>query len=440
MYEKEEEKLKEYKNIHDDVPLPLEAIDEAIMTGFQKAKFTHKRKKRQKKWMLSAVLAAIIVLSFVTGIRVSPVFAQYVTGIPGMEKIVELIRDDKGMMAAVKNDYYQEIRASAEKDGLKVTIDGAIADTNGIVLFYTLETDEKQKDIMINDLELTSAVDEKLDFAHISFGAPHESEEGKKSYSGTVEFFFDKPYESREFVIDLKVQGESVGGEFSIDFKLKKELRHKVTYELNQTVSMEGQKITFKKATVYPTRVAVHLEMHPSNTKEILAFENLRLVDGSGEAWSKINNGVVGSSISDDEKIIYLQSNYFRNAEELSLVVSRAQAVDRDKSKLLLDLKNEKILMQPAGNKLRNLEVNGNKVSVELHTKERFNYGIFGPILDANGERVKSRTEFSYMASPGKSFEEIGFNMEGTNIASPITVELTWYPQWIKEEVRVKIK
>ncbi len=439
MYKKEEDKLNDFKRAYDDISIPLDALDNAISSGYQQAKST-KQKPRKKKWIMSVAMVAIIIITFVTSIRVSPVFAQYVTSIPGMEKIVELIRDDKGMMSAVKNDYYQEIAVSKEKNGLEVVIDGAIADENGIVLFYTLNTDEKQKDISVEETHLKSSDGEILDLSSVSFGMPHNAEEGKKTYSGTIEYFFEMPFKSREFEIDLKVAGDSVKEEISIPFNLKDDIREKKTYELNKTVTVEGQKMTILDATVYPLRVAVHVKMDPSNTKEILAFEDMRLVDERGETWGKIN-GVVGSEIAENEQIIYLQSNYFHDPERLYLVFSRMQAVDKDKSKLVIDTEEEVILNQPNGSKLSGLEINGNKVSLSLHTKKRFSYFMFGKMRDSTGEEVVTERSFSYGYRPDKGMSEIGFNMKSSDqLKSPISIELEFFPNWITGDEKVRIK
>ncbi|MGP4105510.1 DUF4179 domain-containing protein [Virgibacillus sp. L01] len=439
MYEKEEDKLNDYKKAYDDIPIPLDALDNAISSGYQQAKST-KQRPRKKKWIMSVAMVAIIIITFVTSIRVSPVFAQYVTEIPGMEKIVELIRDDKGMMSAFKNDYYQEIAVSKEKNGLEVVIDGAIADENGIVLFYTLNTDEKQKDISVEDTHLESSGGEILDLSSVSFGMPHNSEEGKKTYSGTIEYFFEKPFKSREFEINLKVTGDSVNEELSIPFKLKEDIREKKTYELNKDVTVERQKMTILDATVYPLRVAVHVKMDPNNTKEILAFEDMRLVDERGETWGKIN-GVVGSEIAENEQIIYLQSNYFHDPERLYLVFSRMQAIDKDKNKLVIDTEEDVILQQPNGNKLRDMEVNGNRVSLKLYTEKQFSYFIFGKMRDNTGYEATIKRSFSNGYRPDKGMAEIGFNMESSDqLKSPISIELEFFPNWITGDEKVRIK
>jgi hypothetical protein len=116
MFDREEEKLKEFGQSLDKTSISEDELDAAIMKGFLQAKEGGVRKRRSIKWAFSAALVAIILLTFVTTIRVSPAFAAYVSNIPGMEKIVEIISNDKGMMMAIENDYYQEIGEYVEKD------------------------------------------------------------------------------------------------------------------------------------------------------------------------------------------------------------------------------------------------------------------------------------------------------------------------------------
>ncbi|MCM3719459.1 DUF4179 domain-containing protein [Fictibacillus phosphorivorans] len=137
MFKRKEEQLNDFKKEYDHVPLSLENLDQAILTGFNKAK-GERKSKRKRKSFYSFIAAALLFIGLFSSIRISPVFANYIAEIPGMEKIVDLIRQDKGRMAAVENKYYQELGVSSEvKNGLKVTLDGTIADEMGIVLYYS---------------------------------------------------------------------------------------------------------------------------------------------------------------------------------------------------------------------------------------------------------------------------------------------------------------
>ncbi|WP_047984305.1 DUF4179 domain-containing protein [Ornithinibacillus californiensis] len=435
MFDKEEEKLKKFSRSLDKVPISADELDAAIMTGFLKAKEGRRRKRRSVKWGFSVALVAILLLVFVTSIRVSPAFAAYVSNIPGMEKIVEMISNNKGMMMAIENDYYQEIGAYVEKDGLRITIDGAIADEQGIVLFYSWDS-EKKLNLAIENVELTHRSGESFDKSFSShYGTYYGDDEMTKQ--GMIEFYSQIPYDGKDFLLNFEAYGE----EYSIPFSLDKTVKTKKVYEVNETAEIDGQKIHVTTVEVYPTRVAVHVEVDPDNTKQLFEFEDLRLVDETGETWGGITNGFSASGgPSDKEKIIYLQSNYFHEPEQLFLVFNQIQAIDKDEAYLVIDTEREQILKQPKGNKLRNLKIENGTLSLNVHADNEFNAHIFGETKDAGGRILGSSSSFTtteeeFISRMGVTYEK---NLNQYN--SPITIELTFYPEWIEGEAKIRIK
>jgi hypothetical protein len=439
VYNREEEKLADYKMKFEDISIPTESLDEQIHLGLQRARSEARRQKSRKRRVISLISAAVLILGLFTTIRVSPTFAHYITIIPGMEKLVELIRDDKGRMLAVENEYYQEIGVSDETEGLRLTIDGAIADEQGLVLFYTLDSEEKRKELLVDRPQLTSQDGSKLDWGTISSGGPHYSETGEKSFSGTVEYFFQSPYEAREFELSLQVSGDGEEWSFNLPFSIEDELAKKKTYDINKNVTIEGQAIEFIEATVYPLRVAVHLKMDDNNTKKLLEFEDLRLVDENGESWTKIANGTTASNISDNEKIIYLQSNYFKEPEELYLAFNKIQAVDKEEAFVVVDPKKAEILKQPKGDYLRNFKNRGSDLVFDFYTEEKFNYFLFNTVTDEGGNELESS---SFVSGPDEDgIEEVGVVIPNLGtIQGPISLELSFYPSWIEGDKKVKIK
>lgn len=438
MFTNEEKKLNEYKKEFENIELPEEALDKAIEAGFQKGKQERKRKPRVR-FIMSAAMVAILLIGFFTSIRISPAFANYLSTLPGMEKIVELIRHDKGMMTAIEYEYYEELGVSSKENGIEVIIDGAIADENGLVLFYTLNANERQKEMFIESAKLKSLDGEEIVFGSMSYGFPHRSEEGEKSYSGTMEYFFQEPLTAREFQMDLEVKADSITEDFSLNFALTDEIKTKKTYSLNKTVTIEGQKIEFVEATVYPLRVAVHIKMDPENSKKLLEFEDLRLVDEYGEAWTKIVNGATGSRISENEVILYLQSNYFNEPEELYLAFNRIQAIDKEDSDIVVDIQEGKILKQPPGNKLRDLQVGPRTIRFNLYTEKEFSYSLFSVAKDGDGNKIDINSNFWSGRESGVS--EMGVEIENLKTyKNPISLELSFFPEWIKGEQKIKIK
>ncbi|MEH6992523.1 DUF4179 domain-containing protein [Neobacillus drentensis] len=438
MYKREEEKLTEYKHSYDDIKIPLDRLDEAILTGFQKAKAGEVRKPRNRKMLFSFIAAAILFFGFFTSIKLSSAFASYVADIPGMEKIIELIRGDKGRMLAIENDYYQEVGVSQEKNGLEITIDGAIADENGLVLFYSIESAKKQKEVIIEEVGLFDQNGQKLNWSSASFGSHHTSEEGEAAYNGSLEYFFDSPPRQKDFEIKLKIKSDQQTDDYRLSFSLNKDVKTKKTYKENKTVTIEGQKITFVEADIYPLRVAVHVKMDPANSKKLLNFDDIRLVDENGEVWNKINNGVSASRISENEAIIYLQSNYFNNLEKLYLEVNKIQAVDKSEAFVVVDTEKEQLLTKPSGNLLYDFELQGDYLMFKLQTEEEFNYFLFGGITDGNGTKITPK-QTENLGNEGEV--ELRVNIPDLKkVKSPISLELSFFPAWIIGEEKVRIK
>lgn len=439
MFEKEEKDLSQLKKMYEDLPFPESKIDEAILSGFNKAKEEPKGmdKPRQKKWLLSGLAAAIFIIGFLTSIRVSPVFASYVSSIPGMEKLVELISDNKGLMLAVENEYVQEINATQETNGLKVTLDSVIADERGMVIFQTIEAKEKQEKFYVNDLKLESADGTELHLGSYTYGAHQPHGELRKKEMATMDFFFEEPLETKEFIVTFTVETNDYKEDFRFLFTLEKPLKATKKIEMNKTVSIEGQKITIKNIKIYPLRVAVHVVMDPKNSKKIFTFEDIRLVDENGEAWTKIVNGFTASQINENEHILYLQSNYFKEPKELYFVMNKLQAVDQEDVFVKVDIENKKIINQPTGNHLSLVDAKNGRIIFTLNTEEEFYYSPFISLRDADGKEIELSS--NYWTEDNNGVREIGIEYSPGSYKNPLELKLSAFPAWIEGDVKLKV-
>lgn len=198
MYEKEEKKLRTIKQNYDELDIPVERLDNAIQLGMTKSRQTARHK--WKPWLISVSMAAILILSLLTAIRVSPAVASYVSILPGMEKIIERISTDKGLIDAVNHNYIQEVGVTDEYEGLKVTVDSLIVDEQQMKVFYSVEGTPKKDEFQIipslqtldgNDLEASTT------FADANL------EGGKAELEAT--FYFNEPHSEKERGLDVIV-------------------------------------------------------------------------------------------------------------------------------------------------------------------------------------------------------------------------------------------
>ncbi|WP_059172395.1 DUF4179 domain-containing protein [Bacillus sp. FJAT-27445] len=436
MHSFEEEKLADYKRIVDGLPVPEDLLDAAILQGIEKARREKKRAKQRMRSLFSIAAAAIILISFFASIRLSPAFAGYVSELPGFAKLVDLIQGDKGIIAALESEYDQEIGVSSTKDGVTFTITRAIADETGLVLFYTIDTVTERKEIALEHVTLKNTDGKSFVLGSASYGMPQYSLKGEKNFTGFLDFSFQEPLEARSFNLNVKIEGK----EHEVDFNLNKKISSKKEYILNKTVTIEGQKLTFEKVEIYPLRVAIHVKMDPDNTKRILNFDEIRLVDEHGETWNKISNGIIASGgPADDKRILYVQSNYFMEPKELYLIPGKIQAINKSETNLIVDSEKETIVKQPHPAKSTGVKVaDDNYLLIKMKAEEDFNYHPIGIIRDADGKEVITDGFTRYEL---EGYKEFGISIPGLDkYKNPLSLELNFYPAWIKSEEKIKIK
>src|SRR5690625_4737519 len=112
-------------------------IDDHILTGFQRAK-KKTRNPIKRNWLIVAAIVAFVLVGFASTL-----------------KIMDVIKDNKGLMDAVDQDYYETLNLSSETiDGVTFTIDGVIKDTSGLVVFYTIDSEEPRSRLTLDDVQL----------------------------------------------------------------------------------------------------------------------------------------------------------------------------------------------------------------------------------------------------------------------------------------------
>ncbi|SET74483.1 hypothetical protein SAMN05421676_107158 [Salinibacillus kushneri] len=76
--------------------------------------------------------------------------------------------------------------------------------------------------------------------------------------------------------------------EITIPFTITQQIPSEKTYKINQEIVIDGQRVEVLDVTVNPIRTAIRLKADSDNTKEILNYEDVQLVDEQGETWGKI--------------------------------------------------------------------------------------------------------------------------------------------------------
>jgi len=421
-----------------------EGIDAAIRSGMR---LGQQRKRRRMLTRVASYTACLLLLASIASVRFSPAVAAYIGDIPGLRSLVQLINYDKGLRLALENDFMQPVGLSEEHDGIKLTVDGILADDTRIIVFYTLKnTDGRKRVINLREVKLVNDQDTKTS---TSFGSSDFSEDWE-SKQGMIDFYLLEG-SSIPDLLDLELM---VGKEFPvaasdpvwrfvIPIDKGKFEGLKETYEINQTVNVEGQLITFEKMTVYPTRIGLEVAYDPTNTKKLFYFDDIRIEDEKGETFGTINNGILASNISEDRLVLYFQSNYFRKPNQLYLRANTIRALDKSKLEVQIDLDSKELLSRPEER----------LTFVDAGTSQRDGQGVLVFRLN-NDDPLDENRQFHlfdsrYKDASGQSFEsnqtgssgdEFQYYIKKADYKGPLTLTIVDYPSRIRGDINLRIK
>lgn len=413
----------------EQLSVPKQALHEARLKALQQKRREQKRYRRTVKTML--FLAAMLAL-FITSIRISPTVASAVAKIPGFEQLVDMIAYDKGVEDILQNNYFESIGASATKSNLTYTIDQVIADESGMIISYKVEG-------LIDPDEIKRTIIEVF-----QNGKPVEASYGYSLFtSEETTIIEDKievaasemmDYTHRDFEVRF-ISGDEVT---SIPFTLQQDIVKTKDYQVNKEIQIDGQKLTVKSVHISPLRVEIKFLFHSENTKRILSISSLQLLDENGEEWGKISNGITGfGSEIEGEMSYFLQSNYFRKPQALTIVISEVEALTKGEDFIEVDFEKGQLLYMP---KLPLLEVTAvQKAAVDftyIPKNPNSHIQVFGEGVDATGKKVEGRGGFS---SGFEEWIEASAKYETDDITNPVKIYIYSYPVFLNGSAEVEI-
>lgn len=434
MYEKEEAMLDITKKRLEQAVVPEQLVNSAIQQGLLNAK-AKKRKRKKTLWSFS--VAVILILAFVTSIRVSPTFASAISTIPGMERFVHLVQFDKGIKAIVENDYYEPIGITQVKDNITFTIDGIIIDETGAEIFYTLEAPYSLEYMDYESVKFFNDGEEIMTSS--SYDSPDQEQANRKVDKFSFVFGETEQFKNTSFELQLELERANKKTSFQMPFTLENEIKPGKIYTLNEHVELNGQQIEVKEIKVYPLRVAVTLEFNEQNDMKILQFEDMRLEDENEEVWSSIQNGISGfGENKQNERTYFLQSNYFKEPKELYLKFGKVQALSKEESYVLVDFAKKEILKLPSDGKMEVLNIGSNTLELKYEPiREDHMYSLFSQGENVKGEIVDILRQGN-SGNNDEQFSEITLDAKG--IINPVKIDFVAYPNYLNGSVSIQVK
>ncbi|MCG7334476.1 DUF4179 domain-containing protein [Sporosarcina sp. ACRSM] len=414
----------------DAIEIPRKALHHARTQAVQRHRMARKNKRR----LYSLVSAAtIVLLLFVTSIRISPVVAEAMAKIPGFASVVGMIAVDKGIHDIVDNDYYEDLGIVQTEGDYTLTLRSVVADHSGMTIFYKLESPSDLSKISITTLEVTQ---QGVPFGVVS---PYAiSRTGKRTVQEDkveITSIDDLSYDNMSFEFHLHLS-DAAKTKFTVPFTLTNPIKEPKVYELNRSVVVDGQTIDVKQLKISPLRAEIRLATDEQNTMRLLKFTSARLIDENGETWGQLINGAGGvRNLRDDEVSISMQSNYFRQPKKLTLAMEGIEALPKGSDYIEVDFEQQKVLYVPSELDIDVQVPSSNTLAV---TYPSAGWQLLGEIEDQEGNDISSNLIEMRVSSEAPYVTAVS-TLDFEHEMNPIRFNINSYPLYLDGKVEMDI-
>jgi len=340
--------LQQHPNLHIPIPDELEwRIRERIHN------LKRKRRNRTAK-IATAGVAAVCAASFCLAVNLSPAFAKSLSQVPVLSVLVDALRMDKGIEAAVENGHAQQIARSVTSNGIQFTLDHVVADDKRMLLTYSLKLDDSHPEIKHLDLNsftirngegelLTGKENEQYlsgKIGETEYRIRHSSLSPVQGESRVATGYMEIVSSDAHAVFPPAIQmsisslsvpetGEILQGTWETSFTLDPRLANAKPLEYpGQSFEMNAGphqlKLKVDEIRLYPTMTAMSISF--LNPEDLPAgtgiLYTMHLEDENGKVYEHIDDEELTDSGNVRPQFV---SSYFDSSQELYLVVKAVE-------------------------------------------------------------------------------------------------------------------
>ena len=350
----------------------LEPAPPALDGTAERAARRLRRKRRLRVFGIPAGSLAACFAAFVLLVNLFPPFARACGNVPVLRALAQAVAWSPSLSAAVEHDYVQPMGQSQTVNGITATIEYVIVDQKQVNIFLTLEG-EGYETLTAELPEFTpqqkcavlgaDSLQAPGTLLHVTLDyQDNDVPEGfTMAFQVTGESAADVPAAPTEppaeqsledaMLEEVPAYEPDVLADFTFDLSFDPTYTARgETVPVNSTFQLDGQTLTVTEAEVYPTHVRVNVEGAADNTAWLEDLD-FYLENEDGERFDSISNGVSATGDPDTPamKSFRLESPYFADSAHLTLHITGATWLDRDKERVRADLKAGTVEWLPEG-------------------------------------------------------------------------------------------
>lgn len=395
---------------------------------------------------LGGVLTAFVLL-----VNYSLPFALACVDLPLVRELMAAVAFSPSLKTMIANDFIQPVGLTKAADGAEMTIHYLVYDGTEINLFYTATYNGSPAVEVMPDYFKTDG--SKLGSLSWNTGLPPEKGElGRLNVSihSGEEFpeqlclkagIYPRPERGEAEMAAPESDGlsewdnpedfprrEPPAAVLEFDLTLDPRfIKAKRVYTPHAVADLEGRLLTIEEVAVYPTGTRLVIRQEEDNDAELSGLE-MWPEDGRGNRIEQGKNGLISAGGAEEGTTNYfMDSVYFEPDDGLTLCISKARWLEKDKKRVLLDLVNYENSNLPEGITLTGVERHGD--DARLTFRNEVDSGNFcSGWYDAEGELryfnqwgSRDLNEEDYTKPP---FEDFTYLWDYTG--DTVEVELFW--------------
>ena len=396
-------RMKEYQALMKE----LEVMPEALETAVERA-LTRKNTSLKKLRVLGIPMGSLAAcfLGFILLVNCFPTFAYACGNIPLLRELAKAVAFSPSLSAAVENEYVQPVDQSQTVNGITATVQYVIVDQKQVNIFFTLEGDYET----LQAEKVNLSPDQHCAILYGSFNEPpgtllditldYMDEDVPEGFTLTLGVTTnDGPREreapERAYEDEMLTPSEEEEPEILAEFSFDLEFDPYYTARgevipVNQTITLDGQTVTVTEAEVYPTHVRINVAETSENTAWLKNIE-FYLENEDGKRFKPISNGITATGDEDSPaNVSYrLESPYFARSKHLTLHITGAEWLDKDRESIHIDLANQTAEYLPEGVTIASTEKRDSGWILEFHVQQRregyTHQAFYMTFLDAEG-------------------------------------------------------
>ncbi len=318
------------KEEYDALMQELESVPTRLNYTVTRARAKSRRRKvRRCVWAPVSTLSAVCV-AFMLLVNLSAPFAMACSKVPFLRDLAKAVSFSPSLSAAVENRWVQIIDQTDTDGDYTMTVECVMLDQKQLNVFYSVEGMDPEKHYQPRVDVLSGSGMEMTGFSVIMPDVNRVEELSNFSIDFTGEE--DMP---QELLLNVKLiefdpysEYEAAVGTF--DFLLHFDPEFTAagrTVEVNEWIELDGQRICLTTVEIYPTHVRVNFDSDPANTHWLRRLK-LYAEDETCvryDAGSPSGISATGNPNTPDMTSFRLNSNYFSEAEHLTIYLTGAE-------------------------------------------------------------------------------------------------------------------